>query len=150
MAGLPIALTKSGSSPSLLNGGLEKIDVLYWVAVVSLAGIVELENANVKEEKGKNYILGDCGFDPLGFFPKDTAGQFAMQTKEIKNGRLAMMASKYFQLDEEKMFLETFLTSLISHSLGFRSAGGSLPVTSDFSILRITKSSMNASCRCCQ
>lgn len=90
-----MVLTKTGASPSLLNGGLEKIDISYWIAVASLAGVVELENANVKEEKGKAYTLGDCGFDPLGLYPKDKEGQFAMQTKEIKNGRLAMMASKY-------------------------------------------------------
>ena len=51
--GLPIALTKSGNSPSVLNGGLEKIDVLYWVAVVTLAGIVEIESSKVQEAKGK-------------------------------------------------------------------------------------------------
>jgi hypothetical protein len=94
VAGLPTALTKVGSSPSLLNGGLDKIDALYWVAVTILAGIVELENSKVREEKGKDYLLGDCGFDPLGVFPKDKAGQMSMMTKEIKHGRLAMLASK--------------------------------------------------------
>jgi hypothetical protein len=29
-AGLPVALTRSGEVPSLLNGGLDKIDVAYW------------------------------------------------------------------------------------------------------------------------
>ncbi|EEC51380.1 protein fucoxanthin chlorophyll a/c protein [Phaeodactylum tricornutum CCAP 1055/1] len=90
--GLPTALTKSGASPSILNGGLEKIDIAYWLAVVTLAGIVEIENSKVKEDKGKDYILGDCGFDPIGLYPKEKSEQFAMQTKELKNGRLAMMA----------------------------------------------------------
>jgi len=98
--GLPTALTKSGASPSVLNGGLEKIDIAYWGAVVALAGIVEIESAKMKEEKGKDYVLGDCGFDPLGFFPKDKEGQFAMQTKEIKHGRLAMMAILGFVVQE--------------------------------------------------
>jgi hypothetical protein len=92
--GLPTALTKSGASPSILNGGLEKIDIAYWLAVVTLAGIVEIENSKVKEDKGKDYILGDCGFDPIGLYPKEKSEQFAMQTKELKNGRLAMMASE--------------------------------------------------------
>ena len=99
-AGLPTLLTKSGSSPSFLNGGLDKIDVAYWIAVIALAGIVELENATVKEEKGTDYLLGDCGFDPLGFFPKDKAGQMAMMTKEIKHGRIAMMALLGFVAQE--------------------------------------------------
>jgi hypothetical protein len=30
--GLPTVLTKWGGSPSLVNGGLRKIDVLYWIA----------------------------------------------------------------------------------------------------------------------
>ena len=97
---LPIKLTKSGASPSILNGGLDKIDVLYWGAVVALAGIVELENAKAKEEKGNDYVLGDCNFDPLGLMPKDEKGKMAMMTKEIKHGRLAMMALLGFVVQE--------------------------------------------------
>lgn len=99
-AGLPTLLTSTGASPSVLNGGLQKIDPVYWIAVALLAGIVELANADVKEEKGSEYILGDCGFDPLGFFPKDAAGQKEMQTKEIKHGRIAMMGLLGFVVQE--------------------------------------------------
>ena len=98
--GLPSLLTKAGESPSLLNGGLDKIDVAYWIAVAALAGIVELENATMKEQKGKNYLPGDCGFDPLNFMPKTKEGQLAMMTKEIKHGRLAMMALLGFVIQE--------------------------------------------------
>lgn len=90
-AGLPVALTKSGESPSVLNGGLEKIDVAYWVAVAALAGIVELENSKMQEEKGKNYVAGDCGLS--GLLPSHNKSIFDLQTKEIKNGRLAMMGT---------------------------------------------------------
>lgn len=90
--GLPSALTSTGSSPSILNGGLEKIDFEYWVFVVALAGLVELASADKQEEMKAKYIPGDCGFDPLNFFPENKADQFAMQTKEIKHGRIAMMA----------------------------------------------------------
>ena len=98
--GMSTLLTKTGASPSLLNGGLGKVDTLYWVLVILLAGIVEIENDKVRESKGKDYTAGDCGFDPLGFFPQDSAGQMAMMTKEIKHGRLAMMAILGFVVQE--------------------------------------------------
>jgi hypothetical protein len=100
LTGLPSALTASGASPSLLNGGLDRIDIEYWVAVVALAGVIELENMKMKEEKGKAYNPGDCGFDPLGFFPTDKKSQLEMQTKELKHGRLAMMAILGFAVQE--------------------------------------------------
>ena len=40
----------------------------------------------------EGYINGDLGFDPLGFKPKDPAAFKTMQTKEINNGRMAMLA----------------------------------------------------------
>lgn len=36
--------------------------------------------------------LGDIGFDPLGLKPKDAKEFAIIQTKEINNGRLAMLA----------------------------------------------------------
>lgn len=39
-----------------------------------------------------NFFVGDIGFDPLGLKPKDPAAFATMQTKEINNGRLAMLA----------------------------------------------------------
>ena len=99
-SGLPTLLTKTGESPSLLNGGLDRVPIAYWIAVISLAGIVELESSKAKEEKGKTYTPGDCNFDPLNFFPTDKTGQMQMQTKEIKHGRIAMMAILGFAIQE--------------------------------------------------
>merc|ERR1711966_139656 len=81
--GLPSALTSTGASPSLLNGGLDKIEPDYWVIVASV---------EAKEEKGKEYTPGDCGFDPLNLMPENKADRLAMQTKELKHGRIAMLA----------------------------------------------------------
>merc|ERR1711968_213471 len=39
----------------------------------------------------KDYTNGDLKFDPLGFKPKDPAAFKTMQTKELNNGRLAML-----------------------------------------------------------
>jgi hypothetical protein len=98
--GLQDALTSSGASPSLLNGGLEKIEPEYWAIVLALAAIFENESKCEKEEKGKDYVVGDCGFDPLNFFPEDKVAQLEMQTKEIKHGRIAMMAILGFAVQE--------------------------------------------------
>jgi light-harvesting complex I chlorophyll a/b binding protein 1 len=38
------------------------------------------------------YVNGDLKFDPLGLKPKNAKDLKVMQTKEINNGRLAMLA----------------------------------------------------------
>ena len=40
----------------------------------------------------ETYTPGDLKFDPMGVFPKDEAGMFEMREKELRNGRLAMIA----------------------------------------------------------
>jgi hypothetical protein len=96
-ANLPTLLTKTGEAPSLLNGGLDKVDPLYWIVVILLAGIVELESDKMKE-KGAKYVIGDCGLSSL--LPADAKSIKDLQTKEIKNGRLAMMALVGFVVQE--------------------------------------------------
>jgi len=103
--GLQDALTSSGSSPSLLNGGLDKIEPEYWLIVACIAGIFELQSKWAMEDGldkkiPGEYTPGDCGFDPLNFFPEEKAAQFEMQTKEIKHGRIAMMAVLGFSIQE--------------------------------------------------
>lgn len=44
--------------------------------------------------------LGDLGFDPLGLKPTDPEEFEIMQTKELQNGRLAMIASSGFLAQE--------------------------------------------------
>ncbi|CAN0439100.1 unnamed protein product, partial [Scytosiphon promiscuus] len=39
----------------------------------------------------EDYTPGDLGFDPLGLKPKTEAALATMQTKELNNGRLAMI-----------------------------------------------------------
>jgi len=45
-------------------------------------------------------ITGDLGFDPLGLKPSDPADFAQMQTKELQNGRLAMLAAAGFMAQE--------------------------------------------------
>lgn len=48
-----------------------------------------------------NYYPGDIGFDPLGLKPNDPAEFATMQTKELQNGRLAMIAAMGFIVQEQ-------------------------------------------------
>merc|ERR1712127_272229 len=47
-----------------------------------------------------DYIPGDIGFDPLGLRPEDPEELKILQTKELQNGRLAMLASARFIAQE--------------------------------------------------
>tara|TARA_B110000046_G_C12688116_1_gene271445 strand:- start:83 stop:451 length:369 start_codon:yes stop_codon:yes gene_type:complete len=45
--GVQSALVADGRAPSLLNGGLEKINGVYWGAVVALAVLVEAKSLDL-------------------------------------------------------------------------------------------------------
>lgn len=47
------------------------------------------------------YYPGDIGFDPLGLKPSDPAEFAKMQTKELQNGRLAMLAAMGMIVQEQ-------------------------------------------------
>jgi hypothetical protein len=58
-----------------------------------------------------NYSPGDLGFDPLGLKPTDPVELKILQTKELQNGRLAMLAAAGFlaqELVDGKGILEHF------------------------------------------
>jgi len=89
--------------PSVLNGGLGKISPLYWIAILGLAGAIDvlgITRATEASAKGSSYIPGDFGFDPLRVYPQDEEGKKRMQLAEIKNGRLAMIAIFAFAVQE--------------------------------------------------
>ena len=94
-----------------------------WYIMGIVIGIFETYRAQIgwtPPAKDKAYDLlrddyepGDIGWDPLGLKPEDPAELFEMQTKELQNGRLAMLAVAGFVAQEEvngKEILET-LTS---------------------------------------
>eukprot|EP00956_Cyclotella_meneghiniana_P010897 scaffold15236_cov75-Cyclotella_meneghiniana.AAC.8 len=70
---------------ALLDTSMKQI--LLWISLWEAMCIPALANMNEFDRSP-----GDFGFDPLKLMPKDEAGKKAMQLKELKNGRLAMIA----------------------------------------------------------
>ena len=72
----------------------------FWPAVVFTIAMIEVlsiipafENPNIEGWAIRtDHEAGDLGFDPLGLKPTDATELAEMQTKELNNGRLAMIA----------------------------------------------------------
>jgi len=91
---------------------LSQVPVTFWSLLVigiaaaeqkrAVIGWVEPQNVPV-DKPGllrENYMPGDLGFDPLGLKPTDPEELKIMQTKELQNGRLAMLAAAGFMAQE--------------------------------------------------
>jgi len=97
--GMEAVVDSANRVPSVLNGGMGKISPVYWAACIILAGAIDLFGVfSVSKKEG--YFPGNYGFDPFGLYPTDEKGQKWMQTAEIKNGRLAMIAITGFCFQE--------------------------------------------------
>ena len=91
---------------------LSQVPVGFWMALLVAIGISEQQRAEIGWVEPKNvpfdkpgllresYIPGDLGFDPLGLKPEDPEAFFELQTKELQNGRLAMLAAAGFMAQE--------------------------------------------------
>jgi light-harvesting complex I chlorophyll a/b binding protein 1 len=55
--------------------------------------IVDDPNSAFGARLNDDYYPGDLGFDPLGLKPKSADGFAKRQTKELNNGRLAMIGA---------------------------------------------------------
>jgi len=58
------------------------------------------EPDHVFQKLKPTYVPGDIGFDPLGLKPEDPEEFKLMQTKELQNGRLGMLAAAGFMAQE--------------------------------------------------
>ena len=92
-------LAAGGRAPSVLNGGLfdKPNGLIGLAALIGAASAFEmLTDTNKRdgwgETDGKIVTPGEFNFDPIGLYGKTDAEKKAMRTKEIKNGRVAMMA----------------------------------------------------------
>merc|ERR1711924_33986 len=69
--------------------------VLLYVGIVEIFSVFTFENPfgkvgfwTLKDDR----VPGDFGWDPMDMYPTDPAGRVEMQTKELKDGRVAMIA----------------------------------------------------------
>jgi len=90
---------------------IPKLPIFMWFLMTLGIGITESYRVNlgwsspadpnhVFQKLRPNYVPGDLGFDPLGLKPTDPDELVAMQTKELQNGRLAMIAAAGFLAQE--------------------------------------------------
>jgi len=94
-----------GKAPSILNGGLEKVPVGFWLVALGFTAAIEARQSEIitaadKAGKRSSYLPGDFGFDPLNVFPKDEAARKKFLDAETNNGRLAMLAIVGFAVQE--------------------------------------------------
>lgn len=80
------------------------VSPIFFEALAVLIGALELNRAlkgwkspenspGAFQELNEDYYPGDIGFDPLGLKPKTPEEFNAMATKELQNGRLAMLGA---------------------------------------------------------
>lgn len=91
---------------------LAQVPALFWVALAIAIGGAETRRAEIGwvnpsyvpvDQPGllrDDYNPGDIGFDPLGLKPTDPAEFKIMNTKELQNGRLAMLGAAGFMAQE--------------------------------------------------
>jgi hypothetical protein len=95
--------------PIIANNQLKEIPVAIlfpFFLAINLAEAYRAAKGWVEPGSGtlftlrENYYPGDLGFDPLGLKPESAEDFASMQTKELSNGRLAMLAAAGFCAQE--------------------------------------------------
>lgn len=96
--GLPDLLAANEKAPSLLNGGFERINPLFFIGTLAFTAAVEnfgLKGGFADREPG------DLGFDPLNLYYGSTEDvKYSYRLKEVNNGRLAMVAITTYAFQE--------------------------------------------------
>ena len=107
----PLFLNFDGNITGPAIGHYQQLGQGFWEPLLLAIGICESYRVAVgwatPKSTGFNslkedYIPGDLGFDPLGLKPESNEELFELQTKELNNGRLAMIAIAGFVAAELK------------------------------------------------
>jgi hypothetical protein len=84
----------------------------FWPIIIAFVGAYEAQRAengwldpskcavDSPGELRTDYLPGDLNFDPFGLMPDDDEEFEIIQTKELQNGRLAMLAAAGFLAQE--------------------------------------------------
>ena len=92
-------LTVGGKVPSLLNGGLDKINPVFFMAIIIFTAT--LDSTSIAKNYNIDSIPGDLGFDPLNIYTTNNVkNKSELELKELNNGRLAMLAITYYAISE--------------------------------------------------
>jgi len=87
----------------------DQLPGVFWVLLVLAIGIAETYRVSIGwatptgagfNQLKDDYTPGDLRFDPLNLLPADTDEVYALKTKELNNGRLAMIAIAGFVAQE--------------------------------------------------
>merc|ERR1711998_440975 len=109
---LPNLVAETGGlSPSVLNGGLEQSTIPGTViAFAALISLIEAQGLRLKEQQGGDWVPGDLGWRAINNVPKGSEQFFSLQSGEIWNGRIAMLAVLAYVTQEAVTGIPTSFT----------------------------------------
>jgi len=97
---IPSVLDDGDRVPSILNGGLDRIDPRFWGFCLGMSAAIDMYGISKARREAPDYFPGNLGFDPMNLFPPDMEGRENMKLAEIKHGRVAMLGVTGYVFEE--------------------------------------------------